>query len=231
MDFAGETNLFLPLTLVQSQSDKDFIINKIENVNVGDWTGTNIGGPMLDAYNELNSERGIDGNAKASILLTDGAHNTGTHPDGVIPYYKNKNWPVHTIGFGAGEEFDEELLIKIASETGGIYHHAPSTAELQDIYNSIGGTIRGEQVVSSTAGPIHPEQSVLEEVCIDPSVREASFTVNWEGSDVDLVLYRPDGTIVNELVASTDPDITFIEAPTYEVYNVNNPPSGKWTMH
>jgi len=50
------------------------------------------------------------------------------------------------------------------------------------------------------------------------------------GSDLDLVLYKPDGTKVDPAVAASDPSIDYIEESTYEFYRVANPDAGIWTM-
>lgn len=50
------------------------------------------------------------------------------------------------------------------------------------------------------------------------------------GSDVDLVLYKPDGSRIDPSVAATDPDIEYVAGPTYKFYRVNNPDPGEWNM-
>lgn len=88
------------------------------------------------------------------ILLTDGANTAGeVSPDTATDIAKSAGVRVYTIGIGAesmiqrgllgsrrvnpSRDLDEELLQRIASETGGRYFRARSLPELEMIYESI----------------------------------------------------------------------------------------------
>ena len=77
--------------------------------------------------------------AWAMVMMSDGYHNWGTHPNNVLPAIKSQNISVYTIGLGP--YVDKNLLKHIANETGGKYYYSPTSAQLQEIYNDIVGKL------------------------------------------------------------------------------------------
>ena len=78
---------------------------------------------------------------KAIIAFTDGDDTNSEHTlDEVIAYALNSGIPVYTIGL-QGEALDPALLGKLADQTGGEFHIAPTAASLQTIYRKISQTL------------------------------------------------------------------------------------------
>lgn len=76
--------------------------------------------------------------SKIAILLTDGKNTTlNVGLDEVLKLAKKYEIKVYTIGIGYDREFNEMLLNKIASDTGGAMFKAHSGEELQSIYKEI----------------------------------------------------------------------------------------------
>ena len=88
------------------------------------------------------------------ILMSDGIANAGNvSVEEALKVAKEANVKVYTIGIGSDKQaiqdffgfvqmnaladLDEEMLRKVASETGGQYFRAKSTSDLQQIYNLI----------------------------------------------------------------------------------------------
>ncbi len=101
------------------------------------------------------------------VVLTDGVSTTGTHPLEAAQLSKERGVRVYTIGFGTdhntsamncgyqiqnGDQFgqsfggggggfrreiDEETLKQVADMTGGTYHLASSSDELQDVFQNL----------------------------------------------------------------------------------------------
>lgn len=99
------------------------------------------------------------------VLLTDGVTTTGTHPLLAAQLSADRGIRVYTIGFGTDHntsipncgfqiqnndqfggggggsrfrrEIDEETLIQVADMTGGSYHLAASSDELQDVFQNL----------------------------------------------------------------------------------------------
>jgi Ca-activated chloride channel family protein len=118
--------------------------------------GTAIGNGLATALNRL---RESDSKSKVVILLTDGVNNRGEiAPLTAAQIAKDMGIKVYTIGVGThGEapypvmddegnvvqtvnmkvEIDEQMLRKIASETGGEYFRATDKKSLESIYQQI----------------------------------------------------------------------------------------------
>ena len=129
-----------------------------------------------------------------------------------------------------GSGANQTLLKDIADQTGGIYQYSPTSDKLWDIYNQILVKVYGQTVVRTASGMVAPGGTVEENVMIDSTIGQATFSLSWPGSDLDLVLVRPDGSTIDPAVAEIDPNITFISGATYELYQVDAPQYGEWTL-
>jgi len=221
VDYAGDVKVTQPLSSVYT----NVIREKISQVQVG-GSGTNIGAPLGKAYQEFESSS--SGNtSKVVILLTDGAHNTGTEPLTVVQNsqnFTNQHWPIYTIGLGSGEEFNEPLLQEIAKETGGQYKHASSAQELGDFYATLAARIRGGTTLVRLRDFINQGQTITHAVEFDPLIETSHLILNWGGSQLELKLMTPQG----ESITPTTVGIEYSSGENYLIYKINQPESGKW---
>ncbi len=77
--------------------------------------------------------------SKVAILLTDG-YNTPQNKfpfDAAIDLAKKEGVKVYPIGIGQAHEYNQQVLLKIAKETGGVAFGASSASELKDVYARI----------------------------------------------------------------------------------------------
>lgn len=77
---------------------------------------------------------------------------------------------------------------------------------------------------------IQPSQVASHTVIVDSSVSKATFNLFWEGSDLDLALYMPDGTEINPTIVAGNSNINYVEKDQCEYYTVLSPTPGDWTM-
>ncbi|MEK6732183.1 MAG: VWA domain-containing protein [Candidatus Omnitrophota bacterium] len=141
-----------PLTL-----DYGTLLELLDKIDIGMIEdGTAIGTAITNAVNRLR-----DSNVKSKIiiLLTDGVNNAGKiDPLTAANAAKALGIKIYTVGAGKpggamypvedpifgkryvhmDTEIDEELLKKIADETGGIYFRAKDKHGLEEIYKTIG---------------------------------------------------------------------------------------------
>ena len=141
-----------PLTL-----DYGTLLELLDKIDIGMIEdGTAIGTAITNAVNRLR-----DSNVKSKIiiLLTDGVNNAGKiDPLTAANAAKALGIKIYTVGAGKpggamypvedpifgkryvhmDTEIDEELLKKIADETGGIYFRAKDKQGLEEIYKTIG---------------------------------------------------------------------------------------------
>lgn len=102
---------------------------------------------------------GIDcreGGLLQQILGGDGSQHSF---DEAIAHANAAEVAIHTIGLGArvsqevsNEGFDEEKLKRMAAETGGTYHHAPSARQLRALYESFAEVTQKEYVITFESG-------------------------------------------------------------------------------
>ncbi len=135
VSFSSSSTKDLSLTLLNSSDNEDHVKYIIDN-NKADG-GTAIGLALADANEMLMNGR--PSAKKIVILLTDGVSNTGSDVDGVdaANVAKSNGIIIYTIGLGDASYIDEPALRYIARETGGTYYNAPTSSELEAIYNSI----------------------------------------------------------------------------------------------
>jgi hypothetical protein len=115
-------------------------------------------------------------NAAARIFLTDGAHTDGAYAEG------HRGGPrTHVIGLGVfeGSEFDQ-LLQRIANETGGLYRRATDATELQAAMFDINTAIACQAPpVRFTNTFSRVGQTATRTVRIPAGIRSATFALTW----------------------------------------------------
>lgn len=148
--FAGESYTQCPLT-----TDRATLVNLMKDVQTDlIEDGTAIGNGLATAVARMKDS---DAKSRVVILLTDGVNNMGEiHPETAAEIAKTYGIRVYTIGVGANGEapypvmtpwgtelrnvpvqIDEDLLRKIAAETGGAYFRATDNTKLAEIYGEI----------------------------------------------------------------------------------------------
>ncbi len=150
--FAGEAFPQCPLTL-----DYGVVMEIIDRIQVAppEWDGTAIGNGIATAVARLKDSKA---KSKVIILLTDGVNNAGeVDPMTAAEIASTFGIRIYTIGVGSTGyavmprqtpwgvqkvrirvEIDEDLLKRIAKQTGGLYFRATDTEKLRAIYQQIG---------------------------------------------------------------------------------------------
>ncbi len=108
----------------------------------------------------------VQSGARCVIVFTDGLDNESVNTvDSVIRLAQDKSVPVYTIGVGTS--LDESALKKIASSTGGTYHHIDDISSMSEIYDEIYREQKNMyhiKYVSDTAIPQDKERSISVQV-------------------------------------------------------------------
>lgn len=148
--FSGESFTQCPITI-----DHNVLKDQVNQIRSGMLQdGTAIGDGLATAVDRL---RDAKGKSRIVILMTDGVNNVGkVGPELALEIAKAYKVRVYTIGIGTeggalspvqtpfGErkqmvpvQIDENLLKKIAKETGGNYYRATGNSKLESIYKEI----------------------------------------------------------------------------------------------
>jgi hypothetical protein len=221
------------LTEVTTSTVKDNARTAIGLISVENNTA--IGDGMRKSLNELETLPQDDANVESIVLLSDGVHNYGSEtPAAVIPDLRDRGVRVFTIGLGdplaTTYPLDEDALLDIADQTGGLYTHAPTEADLATIYTAYCAEIRGADVCAEDTGEMAPGGSGEHTALIDSFTQEATFVLHWPiGKGLFYSELRmPDGTTVNASNVASYPNITHTRRGFYDFYRVKSPQKGKW---
>jgi VWFA-related protein len=97
---------------------------------------------LYDAvYKSIQDASGQSGR-KAVISMTDGCENASSHSlTDIANLSSTALVPVYTIGLGG---LCENVLIQMASDTGGVYYPAPSSSDLLTIYQKISKSLSNQ---------------------------------------------------------------------------------------
>jgi hypothetical protein len=147
--------------------------------------------------------------------------------DEVLPRIIASNIKVCTIGMGLDSNM--VLLNDIAKRTGCSYNFIPQTHQLDEMFYEISSELAGDHTIRKQDYLINPGATVSDTCYIDSATQNAAFSLTWGGSDMDLSLISPDGkTVIDHMTNS--PDVEFSEGQTDEVYKIQRPMTGKWTI-
>ena len=188
---------------------------------------TNIGGGLQTSLGMITGQ-GEQVSNEVIVLLSDGQHNTGTSPTSVIPALVARGVTVYTIGLGSGA--DASLLSQIASATNGKYFFASGAGSLQAHFNSIFSDMRNDGVIASESEYISYDQVDTYTIPVDAYTQaggEQTIVLTWDYGTLDLVVRRPDGSVVHD----GDPDVmSHLEDTLSELYRLSSPAAGNWMV-
>ncbi|MBN2088313.1 VWA domain-containing protein [candidate division KSB1 bacterium] len=223
ISFNVNASVNFPLTLIESENTKYQAQNAISTISTDGRTS--IGAGIQASQNELN--KGRTEISQAMVLLSDGYENEPPFVKDILPTIP-VNTDIYTIALGWRS--DERLLQQIAHQTGGTYYFDPDANDLQRLYVHIKAKVTGVSVVTSYTGLISQGAVFEHTSSIDGSMDQTTFSVAFEGSDVDLELITPSGELINPAKAASDPRFIYTEGSIYDYYSIYAPEPGQWTL-
>jgi len=224
VSYSSSARADYPLTEITDSQVKEEAKSAVARLLAGGRTSIGSGLQMAD--DQL--DRFSTNSGKAIVIMTDGKHNEASDPIAVIKQDIDSDIKIFAIGFGG--DADTDRLTQIAEMRSGQFFFAASALELQQIYTQIAGQVGSRLGLLNVTGTLDSLQTVTYYFVIDPSVDALYTGVNFGGSDLDLELLAPDGTVISHEVAATDPDIDLAEGPTFEFVTVRLPQYGQWGM-
>ncbi len=128
-----------PATLDQPlTTDYDLIRDELSSRRI--WGGTAIGEGMNTARPSIFGSDGRPYAAKTIVVLTDGNHNSGTHPvDVATTLVNNHNVIIHTITFS--QYANQATMSEVARIGGGQHYHAETEDQLVDVFREIANNL------------------------------------------------------------------------------------------
>jgi hypothetical protein len=217
------------LQVLDDTADRTNAKNSIDGLSGRTGGNTRIGAGLLKARDTLLEGGGTVTLNTAVLLVTDGlnnrpAGNAQMDLDDALKDLADASIPVFVTCIGEGR--DTQQCSDIADQTMGFFVDSSETQGLLDSFVEFAAKAQGYEIACSEMGmPIgEGEISAAYPVLIEEGVDSARFVVTWTqpGSDLDLLLFRPNGSMVS--VGSR------VQATQGEFYLIPNPEPGVWSL-
>ena len=217
-----DSNAEVLAELMEASSNRDTLKDAVDAI---DSSGsTNLGVGLSSGFDELDSS--VNDNAKIAIMLTDGDGDYDNEADD----YAAQGWRVYTVGLS--DDADAVVLQEIADVTGGTFTQVSTEdatqAALEEIYRAIATDVAG--LLELLADVLDMIEGQVESWFVDVSATMdlLRVSITWGGSEFDLRLIQPDGTVLD--ASTADPNVSYGEGNTYAVMTVAYPQQGQWTV-
>ncbi len=240
--FCHEARTLAPLT---SPADTDALYKAIDRVATEGQT--DMDGALKEAQALLAKSPNP---AKALILLTDGKDEPGRYEDAHRAFMAEKgtfsfpaqqpsapqgggkvNVPfsarIYTVGLS--ERADAEVLQRIARDTGGEYHGAPTNAELQDIFGRICLTLQKKAPIRTRGLLLQTNVPAEDALAVDDTMSSLTVSLNAHDPDLTFVLNGPAGRLLTPELPKGERGFAFGRKANYQHYDLWTPPPGPWT--
>ena len=128
--FDSEVDLLIPATRVEN---KDQLIARVKHLQPGGTT--NLSGGLIEGADQVRKNRSEE-QVNRVILLTDGLANQGiTDPVRLVEMVKDiRSSGISLSTLGAGEDFDEDLLVALAEAGDGNFYFIASPDAIPSIF-------------------------------------------------------------------------------------------------
>ncbi|OMD49083.1 hypothetical protein BSK56_09630 [Paenibacillus borealis] len=131
--FSDESSVVQPLISLSSSANREKVSAVISSLQTTEG-GTNISGALTEAMNVINSDDKA-GRGAMVILLSDGFSQFNTATE--LNEYVERGIAVNTIGLALDDTSGSNLLLDIASVTGGQYYDVTDANRLGDVFQQI----------------------------------------------------------------------------------------------
>lgn len=165
------------------------------------------------------------GSAKAVVLLTDGKDEPGRYED-AHRVFAERRWRVFTVGLS--ERADHEVLRRIARDTGGEYHKAPTNAELQDIFSRIALTLQKQVAIRSRTLDLRAGKPTLDPFDVDDTIAAMTVRLQAPWPDVAFALRDPAARLITPELPKEQRGIAYGRKAAHQHFNVWTPWPGRW---
>lgn len=222
VSFAGSATIDAQLT-----GDFEYAKTRIQQISPA--SATSFGAGMKSALEELE-QRGSEDHAWAIVFLSDGEHNWAPHPEPYVQKCVDLGIPIYTVGLAnTPAEVDEELLLWMAEETGGKYFFVDDLYDLQNVFLRFTLEAIGWPVAAEFSGLVAEGETVEAGTFgVEAGTEHVRLTLNWPGSDLDLIVIRPDGSEVDLGIGSDNVYSGPASRPKWVI--LLDPPPGTWTV-
>ena len=113
--------------------DHSEVQSTLNNLSPGGWTNIHAG--IENGVEIFDDPQARENTNQIMVVMTDGHHNTGPEPILAAEEAADEGIVIFTITFGSGADITR--MQAVAAETGGNHYHAPTAAELQEVFQQV----------------------------------------------------------------------------------------------
>lgn len=217
VDFDG--NVRVASQMRQLPEHKDALIEAINTIDSSG--GTNIGLGIQVGCDTLTESPSQHNLTKGALLLTDGAGSFS----GQDECFVKRGWPIYTFGLGSGA--DHPLLRQISSNTGAEHTELPATSLICE-FQRVRAKIADAEPPPCTSIVVFSLEFTTFFVRVESGQLQATFSLDWIGSDIVMALTTPSGRVIDRSTVS--PDVSHDKGTTFEIYTITDPEVGDWEV-
>ena len=152
----------------------------------------------LNNVENFAAASGQPNRAKVVFLLSDGADNDSIATSAeVIASYQAASVPIIAFAYGYGAP---DVLLELASATGGLYLYSPTTlAEIQAAFLAANAAVSSSLILENDTVAAAVMSTTTETIPVDSTLSRVYFTLTYGGSigDIDIGLLSPNGALTN----------------------------------
>ncbi|NQT51488.1 VWA domain-containing protein, partial [bacterium] len=163
--------------------------------------------------------------AKAVVLLTDGKDEPGRYED-AHRIFAERRWRVFTVGLS--ERADHDVLRRIARDTGGTYHDAPTSADLQDIFSKIALALQKQVAIRSRTLRLPAAMPVHDPFRVDDTLSAMTVRLQAGSPAVAFALRDPSQRVLTPDLPADLRSVVYRRKAAHQYFNVWSPRPGAW---
>ena len=171
-----------------------------------------------------------EASAGALVLLTDGKDEPGRYNDAHRPFIARR-WPVYTVGLS--RRADTEVLQRIARDTGGEYHEAPTNADLQHIFSKICLSLQKKVPIRTRSLALEPGRVAEDAVHVDDTISALTLSLRSRTAGAGFTLRDPAGSAITAASIATGRGVStgrvsHAMKAGFQYYELWGPAPGRW---
>lgn len=228
--FSTSASVNFPLTMLTGGGELAGARSAIDTLFASG--GTNITSGLQASLSQITAQATPSCN-QIIVLLSDGDHNSGPAPAGLIPSLQDAGITVLSVGLGQGISTSGQATLQtIATSTGGRFFRVSSAFDLVSLFMRLVMESIGNGLLTRAPINLGSGESTQAPVLIEQGSTSAVFAVTFANSadDFSLSLKTPSGTTITSADAVNNAQIEFFTEPNALTFRIANPAAGTWNL-
>ncbi len=226
--------VILPLTSIDNETVRSNVDAAINGMTTAG--SNNLGSGIQAAQNQLQIN-GEPTHLPVMILYSTGQESGSPTAESLLPSISSFGTEIFTIGYEGTNVAYQNNLNVISDSTKGTYSLASGATDIGNIIDTYFRNLTGIQLTyfaTGSSGDLNgvPQPGLRwQGAVVDTGTTQIQPGLRWQGSDFGLSLEDPDGKLITQDSALTNPNIQFFSGPNYKYYKIKNPKPGSWSLY